>query len=180
MQSIVSHLEKIAISLNTIRQAAPRWCRVLLYDNLPATKEQLFSNRYKCAIILYTLHDARGRLRQDQVGHYSLIMKTKTGKLAYFSSYGLRPEQEIAITHSKGKILKILGKDFFWSRRALQKIRNSETCGLHCLARAYLYKLKEAAYYKIIGSRFTSNSADDMAGILTLLLVSNELRSSQQ
>jgi transcriptional regulator of met regulon len=177
MQSIVSHLEKIPISLSTLRQAAPKWCRVLLYDNLPATRERLFSNRYKCAIILYTLHDARGRLRKDQVGHYSLIMQTKTGKLAYFSSYGMRPEQEINITKSKpGKILKILGKDYFWSRRALQKRRDAESCGLHCLARAYLYKLKEADYYKIIGSRFTTNSADDMVSILTLLLVSNELQ----
>ena len=171
MQQIVSKLEGVAISFDLLKRVAPKHCRVLLYDSLPATVNALFG-RKTCVIVLYLLHN-KGRTL-DAAGHYSLIMRRKHKPLFYWSSYGLRPEQEIAATHSKGKLLTLLGK-YEYSRTVLQRKRHANTCGLHCLARSYLYKLNNSAYSKMMTSRFISHGPDDLVSAMCLLLVSDEL-----
>ena len=173
MQSLISKLETIPISMSTLHKYAPKHCRVLLYDRIPLSREAFFRNR-TCVIVLYQMHDRSGNKTQ-QVGHYCLVMRTPGSKhLRYFSSYGLKPETEIHMTHSKGKLLSILGKDFTYNRTQLQSARRTQTCGLHALARSYLYRLDDNAYNKII-KRFIARNPDDVVSIMTLCLVFDEL-----
>ena len=161
------------MSLETIRRAAPKNTRVWLYDQLPATREKVFGFR-KNAIVLYQMHNRSGHA-VNKVGHYALLMTTpKSKRLRYFSSFGLRPEAELHITHSKGKLLKILGKDYDWNRVQLQGDRNSNTCGLHAVIRAYFWKLKNSEYLKLV-KRFQARSQDDVVSIMALPLVLREL-----
>ena len=172
MKALIKKLETIPMSLSTLQIAAPKHTRVLLYDKLPVTREKLFG-RKTCAIILYQMHDRSGRL-VNKIGHYALVMQTPgSKKLRYFSSFGLRAEEEIHIMHSKGKLLKILG-DHTYNRVAVQNTRNSNTCGLHALIRAYFWKLKNAEYLRLI-KRFEARSPDDVVSIMALPMVLREL-----
>ena len=108
MQAVINNLKEAPISISRMRRAVPE-ARVMLYDSLPENPK--YSDLVKgkrCLIVLYQLHE-RGR-STDGMGHYALVQR-EGNKLMYFSSYGLGPEQEIAATHSKGKLLKLLGKN---------------------------------------------------------------------
>ena len=173
MQQLISKLETIPISLSTLQKYAPKHCRVLLYDRIPLSKEAFFRGK-TCVIVLYQMHSRDGR-KNTQVGHYCLVMRTPGSKhLRYFSSYGLKPETEIHMTHSVGKLLKLLGKDYTYNRTQLQSARRVQTCGLHALARSYLYKLSDSAYNKLM-KRYTAKNPDDIVSIMTLCLVFEEL-----
>jgi len=175
MQALISKLETIPIAFSTLQKYKPKHCRVILYDNLPSTAKELFGAKYQTVICLYQMHDNKGRTK-DGVGHYCLIMKTPSLKrLRYFSSYGLKAEDEIHITHSKGKLLKILGRDATYNRRQLQRIRLVQTCRLHALIRAYLYKLSDGSYYKLM-KQFVAKTPDEIVSIMSLAMVFGELR----
>ena len=174
MQQVIAKLETVPISFSTLQKYKPRHCRVVLYDRLPDTVEKLFKDK-TCVICLYQMHDRLGKVK-DGVGHYCPIMKTPNSKkLRYFSSYGLKPEVEIHATHSKGKLLKLLGRDATYNRRQLQSVRRAETCGLHALIRAYLYKLSDGSYYKLM-KRYTARTPDDVVSIMALAMVFDELK----
>ena len=99
----------------------------MLYDDLPSTPEYSKVVRGKeGVVVLYQLHE-RGR-PIDGVGHYALIQRDHDGRLLYFSSYGLRPEQEIAATHSKGRLLHMLGKNPRINTVQFQKRSHTATC----------------------------------------------------
>ena len=173
MKALVSKLETIPMSMSTLQRAAPLHTRVLLYDKLPATREALFG-RKQCAIVLYQMHDRSGRL-VNKIGHYALVMKTPgSKKLRYFSSFGLRAEEEIHIMHSKGKLLKLLG-DHDYNRVSVQNTRNTNTCGLHALIRAYFWKLKNAEYLRLI-KRYEARTPDDVVSIMALPMVLREFK----
>ena len=176
MQALLRRLKELPISLATVKQYAPDGCRVLLYDDLPSSREQLFKGGVQSAIIFYEMHDQKGRPQDDKAGHFSLVINRP--KIRYFSSYGFRPEREINLTKSEaGKLLKILGKNFEWNRTRYQAIRHTATCALHCLARAYLLNLSEEKYKKIIFNRVVLQNSDLIVCIMCLLLVRNELFS---
>ena len=144
-----------------------------MYDDMPTTPDKFFGH-YKCCIVLYNMHDRTGR-KVNKVGHFALVMKTPgSKKLRYFSSYGLRCESEIHATHSKGKLLKILGNDYPYNRVQLQGSRNTNTCGLHALIRAYFWKLENKDYLKLV-KRFLAQNPDDVVSIMALPLVLREL-----
>ena len=171
MQGIIKRLEDIPLSMGTLTKALPNHCGIILYDRLPKTLEALFG-RKTCMVVLYQMHK-KGRAN-NQVGHYSLVMKNGK-KISYFSSYGFKPEQEINLTHSKGQLLKLLPKGYTYNRVALQRKRHSNTCGLHCIARSYFYRLSHSEYAKLLQSRFTAQNPDDLVSIMNLCLVSDQL-----
>ena len=173
MEGVISKLEGIPISLSVIKKACPKHTRVWLYDRLPSGSRQAVFGKYKNCIILYQMHS--GGVATNQIGHYCLIMQTPgSKKLRYFSSFGLKPEQEIHLTHEGGRLLQILGRDYEYNRVAVQSTRNTNTCGLHALARAYLYKMENADYLKLI-KRYNAKNSDDLVSIMTLVLVIKEL-----
>ena len=116
MLAVLEQIEKQPISLATLRSRVPAHTKVLEYDNLPESGsiEKVFG-RHKCLIVFYTMHDPRNR----PIGHFSTILRHGKGKYEYFSSYGYRPEQEISKTHSSGKLMRLLGKNFVRSSARL-------------------------------------------------------------
>ena len=121
------------------------------------------------------MHNEAGRPTQG-VGHFALVLKDpKTKKISYFSSYGMNAEEELHKTHSKGRLLSILGKNYSYSRAPLQQKRNTATCGLWCLARAFLSDLSNEQFAKLMSGRLNTNTADDLVSIMTLILVHKEL-----
>jgi len=171
MQRLISKLEEIPMSISTVQRVMPSYCKVVLYDKLPQSLAQLFGNK-KCVIIFYQMHDRSGKT-QNGVGHFSLLTKNRRG-VHFFSSYGLKPEAEIHKTHSKGRLLKLLGKNYSWSRRQYQSVRRVQTCALHCLTRAFFANLTDLQYSKIM-SRLVIKNSDDLVSIMMLCLVKNEL-----
>jgi len=171
MQRLISRLEEIPMSISTVKKAMPNYCKIVLYDALPRTMAALFGNK-KCIIIFYNMHTRTGKI-EEGIGHFSLLMKTRN-KYSFFSSYGMKPEEEIHKTHSKGKLLKLLGKNYTWDRRQYQSTKRVQTCALHCIVRAYFMNLNSTQYSKIL-SRFIAKNADDLVSIMSLLLVKNEL-----
>lgn len=175
MQSVLRRLKEIPISLDTIEQYAPDGCRVLMYDDLPSSKQELFKGGAQSAIIFYEMHDKGGHAQDDKAGHFSLILNGP--KLHYFSSYGFRPEVEINATKSSpGKLLKILGKDYEWNRTRYQKIKHTNTCGLHCLVRSYLSGFTEREYRSLMTRRLVLQNPDLIVCLMSLILVRNELK----
>jgi len=174
MKAVVRKLEKIPMGLDTITNAAPKNTRVVVYDRVSGNRKQFFKGADN-VICLYQMHNDAGRPTEG-TGHFALIMRDpKTQKVSYFSSYGLDCEAELAATHSKGKLLNILGKTYEWSRTPLQSKRNTATCGLWCLARAYLSKLSNSQFAKLMTGRFNASTPDDLVSVMTLILVHTEL-----
>ena len=167
------------MTLDTIKRSAPKNTRVLLYDGITRDRVAFFNGKDN-VIVLYQIHNEAGR-PSEGTGHYALVMRhPKTRKISYFSSYGYDPEYELHATHSKGKLLYILGKGYTWSRRPFQQKRSTSTCGLWCLCRAYLSKLKDKHFSSLIGGRLNTNTADDLVSIMTLILVADELYNNAQ
>ena len=175
MQRLVRRLETIPMALDTVKRAAPRDCRVVLYDGMPISRNRLFTKGVNSVIVLYLMHNDAGRAT-GEVGHFACILRPLGNKgWRYFSSYGLPPEAELHATHSKGKLLNLLGPNPDWSRSPLQEKRNSATCGLWALARAYFQHLGNSEFAAMMNSRFHATTPDDMVSLMTLLLVHSEL-----
>ena len=173
MQQLIKHLEKLPVSLQRLRQAAPAHCKVVLYDKLPNTLRAMFGDK-TCVILLYQLHSNSGRAL-DKTGHFCLVYKTAKGGVRYFSSYGLRPEQEIGLTHSKGKLLRLLGKNYSYNTTVYQPTRDTNTCANHCLIRSYMYRLSPKSYRNMMTKRVQLNSADDVATALCIPFLISDL-----
>ena len=169
MQKLIKKLETTAISMETMRNAAPPGCKVVLYDKLQRWPGG------NSVIVLYQLHDAAGRAT-DQIGHYAVILKTANSKkMRYFSSYAYPPEFELRATHSKGRMLALLGKHYTWSRAPLQRKRHTTTCGLWALCRAYFWGMRDNDFAKMMTGRVRLSSPDDLVSTMMLSLVAKEL-----
>lgn len=171
MNRILQRLKEIPISLKTIEEYCPDNVRVLLYDRIPSSKQQFFGGK-DAVIIFYEMHDATGQAK-NTTGHFSLVVNGTRPK--YWSSYGFPPEKEISLTHSKGKLLRILGQHD-WNKTRYQKIKHTNTCGLHVLARSYLLDFTEDQYRKLMMRRVVLQSADLIVCIMCLILVRKELQ----
>ena len=168
MDKVVDELKREPVGIDHIRRACPR-AKVMLYDKIPpgATYDNLTRGK-KCLIILYTMH-SRGK-STDGVGHYALIQK-QGAKMLYFSSYGLGPEDEIAATHSSGKLRDLLGPKFIRNTMRLQSNFHTATCGRWCILKARLHDVPLRAFNRIFGQKKTSLDPDSIACIATMFLV---------
>ena len=169
MQNVVNELKREPVGIDHIRRACPN-AKVMMYDKIPprATYDNLTRGK-KSLIVLYTMH-SRGK-SSDGTGHYALIQKEGT-KLLYFSSYGLGPEDEIAATHSSGKIRALLGKNFMRNTMRLQtKGFHTATCGRWCILKARLHDVQMRVFNRIFGQKKTVLDPDSVACIATMFLV---------
>ena len=166
MNSVLREIEKQPISLATLRSKVPPYTKVLEYDKLPnkGSLAQVFG-RHKALIIFYTMHDPRER----PIGHFSTILKHKNG-YEYFSSYGFRPEEEIAKTHSSGKLLRLLGKNYVRSGARLQNKVHSNTCARWAAARCFLHEVPLQVFVKTFSGRTQLQTPDDTVTMSTLFL----------
>ena len=169
MDKVVLELQKEPVGIDHIRRACPN-AKVMLYDKIPptgATYDNLTRGR-KCLIVLYQMHD-RGK-PSDQTGHYALIQR-EGSKMLYFSSYGFGAEQEIAATHSSGRLMAILGKHYVRNTQRLQKRMHTATCGRWCILKARLHDVPMKMFNQIFGQRRVSLDPDSIACIATMFLV---------
>ena len=167
MLAVLEQIEKQPISLATLRSKVPRHTKVMEYDQLPESGSlERVLGRYKCLIVLYTMHDPRNR----PIGHFSTILRHGKGKYEYFSSYGYRPEQEIAKTHSSGKLMRLLGKSFVRSNARLQNKLHSNTCARWAAARCFLHEVPLQVFVKTFTTRVSLKTADDLVTLSTLFL----------
>lgn len=167
MQEVVDNLKKTPIGISRMRGAVPE-ARVMLYDDLPADpKYEKVVKGKRCLILLYQLHN-RGR-PTDGMGHYVLVQR-EGNRLLYFSSYGLGPEQEIAATHSKGKLLSMLGKKYIRNTVGLQKKFHTATCGRWCVLKTKLADVPLKKFTKIF-SRRQQIDPDGIAVLATMFLI---------
>ena len=172
MQKVLRALEVEAVGINHLRRALVHMgmktkVRVMLYDDLPknGTTESVFRGA-KALIVLYTLHGKNA----DAVGHYVAIIK-HSDHLEYFSSYGLPPEAEIAATHSDGKLMQLLGRNYRVSKAKLQSRFHSNTCARWAFARVLLHEIKNASFTKTFSEKMHFTKPDDLVSLATLFCI---------
>ena len=167
MDRLLQRLKEIPISLDTIQNYSPDDIGVIQYDNIKAKNlKELFKGK-RGVIIFYEMHGGG-----PQIGHFSLLLNLKTPY--YFSSYGFPAEKELDLTKSDPKKLLNLLPEYDYNKVRYQKIRHTNTCGLHCLARSYLH-FRESKYKELMTHRVVLQDADMVVCLMCLLLVRNEL-----
>ena len=169
MEAVLRKLETQPVGFRQLQRAVPN-ARVMLYDDLPekGSIDTLFGKK-KCLIVFYQLHSKSGATREG-TGHYSAVLKQKA-RLEWFSSYGMSPEQEIAMTHSKGKLIKLLGRNYIRSSARLQSRYHSNTCARWCAARCLLHDVKLGVFVKYFGARAKLDRPDDLVTLATMFLI---------
>ena len=166
MQQVLKALEQQPISLGALKQKLPGYVKCMLYDDLPAKGSlNAVMGRAKCLVVLYMMHDSN-----RSVGHYSTILRLGKGKYEYFSSYGLSPEAEIHKTHSSGKLLRLLGKDFVRSTASLQEKTHSNTCARWAAARCLLHEVPIQVFVKQFTKGLHLRTPDDLITMSTMFL----------
>ena len=167
MIEVIRALEKQPISLSIMQRACPI-ARVIAYDKLPprGTIESIIG-RKKALIVLYTMHNKRGQ-KKEGVGHFACVLPLGKQRYEYFSSYGFPAEKELHMTHSKGRLLNLLGKNYIRSSARLQKKFNTQTCARWAAARAFLHELPLAVFTKYFTKRTILAKPDDIVTCATL------------
>ena len=172
MNRILQQLKEIPISLETIRDYCPEDVGVIMYDHIQSSSKANFFKGKRAMIVFYEMHENNTVV--EGIGHFSLIINKKIPY--YWSSYGFKPEFEINKTKSEpGKLLKILGKHNY-NKVRYQKIRHTNTCGLHCLSRSYLLDYGEEEYKRMLTNRLVLSSPDLIVCLMCLILVRKELQ----
>ena len=174
MLKILRQLEQQPITLGALKKALPHTAKVMLYDHLPerGTLEAVFGKK-DCIVLLYQLHSESGRTREG-TGHYSTIIRLGKGKYEFFSSYGMKPEEEIAKTHSSGKLVRLLGKDYVRSSARLQtRGFHTNTCGRFAAARCLLKNVPLQVFVKHFSGRVQLPDPSDIITLATLFLFSS-------
>ena len=162
METLISRLERIPISIEALKKVVPTNTKCVLYTQLT---QPLFAKRTNCVIVLL-------ESKTQEIGHFVLLIK-RAQNVEYWSSYGHRPEYAIKITGNDTRLLKMLPKGFLVNRFKFQSEKNTETCALHCLARSYCYKTSNQEYIKMFRYKVNLRTPDDIVTIMTLLFRKN-------
>ena len=171
MQDVLRKLEEQPVGLTNLRHILHRkHVKVMLYDQLPekGTLEQVFG-KAKALVLFYMLHSKSGASR-NETGHFSCILKLGRGKYEYFSSYGFSPEKELALSHSKGKLLRLLGKNYIQNTIKFQDRFHSATCGRWIAARCLLREVPLQIFQKYFRAKVKIKTADDLVTLMTMFL----------
>ena len=165
MKSVLRQLEKQPISLGLLKKKMPSYVKCMLYDDLPSTGNiQTIMGKHTCLIVLYQTHHVR-----KSIGHFSAILK-HGNSIEYFSSYGMRPEQEISATHSSGKLIRLLGKNYNRSSAVLQEKTHSNTCARWCAVRCLLHELPLQIFIQKFTKKVRLDTPDDLITLSTMFL----------
>ena len=172
MLQVIRQLESQPITVGALKRALPHTAKVMLYDSLPerGTMEDVFGKKKVCIVLLYQLHTKNGRTKSG-TGHYSTISKLGKNKYEFFSSYGMKPEEEIAITHSSGKLTRLLGRNYVCSKARLQtRGFHTNTCGRFAAARCLLHNVPLQVFVKHFSGKVQLTSPSDLITLATLFL----------
>jgi len=170
MLQLLKRLESEPVGISHLRRAAPDYVGIQLYDKLPigGSIDKVFG-RKRAVILFYSMHDKRGK-ELPKMGHYSCIVR-RGKRVEYFSPYGYRPEFEIHATHSSGKLLALLGKNYVRSSAALQNRQQANTCARWALCRAIMCDTRLEVFVKLFSAKMHLSSPDDIVTLATLLSI---------
>ena len=166
MQEILKWEKQVPLTYSLMKKAVSPWVQCRLYDELASFKtlQQACAGK-PCLVVLYTMH-ATSKRRRVQGGHYSLVIRH--GRTRYWSSYGFPIEYEIALSHSKNHLKRLVGNAAN-DEVPYQATAKTETCWRWCLLRSNLYKMSESRFAKLFYRLDASvKSPDDLCSLITL------------
>ena len=150
---------------------APKWCRVVKYDDLKSAKTLSDALKGKeCLVVLYNVHSNKRKVL-NMAGHFIVInAKSKKQPVEYFSSSGWTVSQELAATHSDASIFKrLLPKNFIYNSTKFETSGDINTCWRWCLARCVLAHITLKDFQKLFRQRVILKDTDDTIVLMTLL-----------
>ena len=165
------------LSYEMLRELVPPWVKVTTYDALSKYKTLKAALGGKQMLVcLYQVHDRMTKKLKNMPGHFIVInARAKNQPVEYFSSSGWNPGKEIAVTHSDPNIFKrLLGKDFIYNSKPLEKMGDQNTCWRWVIARCILGHINLKAFQRLFNQRFIPKDGDDIITLMTLLLTAQE------
>jgi len=106
------------------------------------------------------------------VGHWVAIIRHENGTYSYYDPYGMTVEQDLAIAHEGGQLVKLLTQVHFDTNhvRHQQMKSHVNTCGRHCAVRSVFHELTNAQYNaKVINTVVPTQlpTADALVSLIT-------------
>jgi hypothetical protein len=142
-------------------------CKIMVYEQLKnyTSMEELLPKQYDAAIVLLQIEGPAA----PKVGHWIALMN-HGDHFEHFDSYGLGPDEELAMTHEHPHmtdILKNTKRSVRNSSAKLQARRESvNTCGRWCVVRVKEKELEQKEFVNFI--RGVHNIPDVAVTLLTM------------
>ena len=154
--------------MRVLQQVVPDYARVVKYDNLKGKTISEIFGRHTILILLWNIHNKKHRTL-DQPGHFFVVSRRGPEKLVVFSSTGMKPREELFITHSDPqKLINLLPKDTVYNNVKLQTSRSSNTCWRYALLFAKLAPMGLKNFQKLFARPLHLMNADQIITALTL------------
>lgn len=150
----IQELEKTPLSDDDLRRMLGKdksRCKVMLYDQLHQHEslEELLPNQYDAVIVLLQIEKPGA----PKVGHWITLMNHGS-HFEHFDSYGLDPDEELALTHEKPYITQLIQntkRRVESSGAKLQAKREAmNTCGRWCIVRVKNKDLEKPEFVNMI------------------------------
>lgn len=167
IQALLRKLKQTPMDLTTLGSLLPPYAKTATYDQIKGKHRSEVFGKHKCVVVLIPS-------KFSKIGHFVVLLR-KPKAIEYFSSLGGSPYSELSKLgqNDKDMFVKLLGKNFIYNSKALQsKSSTIHDCALFCLARIKLHELNLADFQKIFTRSLHLKNADDIVGMLTILLVS--------
>jgi hypothetical protein len=168
---IVQEIESKALSFDDLKRMLrdnEKDTQFYQYNELSRFQsiDDLFGQK-NCAIILLSIEGPNA----PKVGHWITLLRTQ-GQIEHFDSYGLNPDQELALTHEQpflSKLLKNMQQKLLTNTQKLQQFREAvNTCGRWAVSRVLLKKFNQKQYINIINT--AHGTPDVVITLMTMFL----------
>ena len=122
---------------------------ILMYDQLKDMNFDQLLSKTPLIMLLNIVGD-----NAPKVGHWIAFL-SYNGQLEHFDSYGLRPDQELHITHEQPYLTRILrGQRYETNHVQLQEKKDHvNTCGRHCVSRILMKQMRQRQYVRWLTSQ---------------------------
>lgn len=155
------------MNLKTLGSLLPSYATTSTYAEIKGKHRSDIFKTKTCIVVLIPS-------KFSNIGHFVVLLR-QPKSIEYFSSLGGSPYSELSkLGHEdKNMFLKLLGKNFIYNSKPLQKQSSTiHDCALYCLARIKLHELSLGGFQKMFTRAIHLETADDIVAMLTILLVS--------
>jgi hypothetical protein len=174
----LAHEESVPLSDDDLRTLLGRNLAIMRYPDLQRAEhvEDVLDDEGR-ALILYLIDSPNS-------GHWQCVYTTGPKHLAFFDSYGMRPdkafgwttdEEEQALGQTRHELTRLLkdavarGWDVKYNTHCYQsKVGDIATCGRHCAVRIMLRDLSAIDYFQLVTNN-GRGSADQFVTAVTRL-----------
>ena len=167
IQNLLRKLKQTPMSLKTLGTLLPSYATTVTYDQIKGKHRSQVFGKHKCVVMLIPS-------KFSKIGHFVVLLR-RVKSIEYFSSLGGSPYSELTRLGQQGtdEFKKLLGSNFVYNSKPLQsKSSDIHDCALFCLARIKLHELNLADFQKMFNRSIHLRTADDIVGMMTILLVS--------